>query len=139
MADPGFDAWFKEVQSTRKAMGMPLRDKPDSKEYDYKAAYRRGFKPSDLKKTKGHFPSYGKDESNQRAVVEGINTKTGRQQASPLYTGPVTEKTKKQEGYWRKSGTARKTKAAGWDRDDPVLPKKVQEQIARAKKRKKAN
>jgi hypothetical protein len=134
-SDSGFEQWWSAVRKVRQAMGQPLGPDYSKGGYDYKKLFKSGFSPAHLLQTRGHFPSTDKAEDNPRAIVSGINTKTGRQSASPLYTGPYSQKVQKQESYWKHSGTSRKLKSEGWEQDSPPLAKKVQAQITQAKAR----
>jgi hypothetical protein len=133
--DSGFEQWWASVRKVRQSMGMPLGPDYSQGGYNYKKLYKTGFNPANLLQTRGHFPSTDKEEDNPRAIVSGMNTKTGKQSASPLYTGPYSQKVQNQESYWKHSGTGRKLKSEGWDQDSPPLAKKVQSQISRAKAR----
>lgn len=73
--EESFQAWYKE-----RASKLGINSNPDDPlhYYDYRSAYNSGAEPD----SSGHWPSQFKREGNDRMVVDGINTKTGKKVGS---------------------------------------------------------
>jgi hypothetical protein len=132
-----FPSWWKKVLSARQAMGQPLDPNPADPDYNYQALFQYlqqhkqglgGFSsqgpPQDWNSPargegRGHFPDTGeggatfKADSDPRAILHGVDTRTGKQVAPTSYTGPLTTAVRKDAPKYAGMKPNR-SRAAGW-------------------------
>jgi hypothetical protein len=120
MAEPGFQQWFGNIVKARNAMGMPLDPNPNDPSYNYYGLYKTGWAPPAnwgspaMGEGRGHFPSSGfKQDSDERAILGGLDTRTGMQVAPSTYSGPMTPEIQR-DAWMHMLGGAQPTKAGGW-------------------------
>lgn len=121
--DPNFQAWFKQHNN---GGWDPVDSNGMSGGYNLYQAYKLGLKPN----KDGHLPdTYAgyrlKGDDDTRAVMRGIDGRTGVQVADPSYTGPMTDAIKKNQSKYWYAKTAKMSKKAGWERDgSAIIPPK---------------
>lgn len=128
--DPKFLKWWHNILSLRHGMGMPLDPNPVDPDYDYYKLYKSNWTPPpdwgaySRGEGRGHFPDVDpatgkaiKSDTNPRAVLHGVDTRTGKEVAPENYTGPLTDEIKRNSNKYA-TIKPKLTKAAGWSEDE---------------------
>jgi hypothetical protein len=121
--DVRFQAWFHRWNNGN---WDPVDAHGVSGGYRLYRAYQLGLKPD----RNGHLPDVARDgeylktDTDPRAVIHGIDSRTGIQVGPPSYTGPMTVTIRRNASRFWYADTARRTKADGWEVNaPPVFPR----------------
>jgi hypothetical protein len=121
LSDPRFRTWFQRYDP-HGSQWDPVNAQGLSGGYRLYRAYQLGLRPD----AAGHLPDVYRGErlktdSDDRAVIRGIDGRTGIQVAPPSYTGPMTPQIRADAWRYMWSGTAQRRKSDGWDVDAPAV------------------
>lgn len=82
-----FKDWYNQQRLQLIAQGVDLSPNPDAPEhfYNYRAAYRSGQGPDET----GHWPSRFKKEGHPELIVNGVDTRTGKEPDWEMFENPT--------------------------------------------------
>lgn len=78
-SDPGelkFRAWYEQQRKMKELIGQRLSNNPDDWQHMYD--WRKAFQSGASMDINGHFPSEFKSPLHPRAILDNIDTKTGK-------------------------------------------------------------